>query len=239
MVEYEALIQGLKKAIDLSVKDLKVYGDSKIIVKQAKNIIHNISNRLIRYQQEVWDILPAFFSFNMCSIPHYLNVDVDLLANVASQLIPSENFEPNAFYVELIYRPSIPDNVTNWRVFNDDEQIIKFLTMEDTFKESVINEEKHNTEIKGESRGPPNMSSENSIPRSVVKLEKLYDLQDKFKRVANCKTHNLVMQYEVINIGTLDKPQNINLGVECSNDEKEAFVKLFKEYKDIFRLVLQ
>jgi ribonuclease HI len=31
--EYEALVQGLKKAIDLDVKELKVYGDSEIIVR--------------------------------------------------------------------------------------------------------------------------------------------------------------------------------------------------------------
>ena len=85
--------------------------------------------------------------------------------------------------------------------------------MEDTFKDFMIDEEKHDAEIKGESGEPSNMSSENSIPRSVVKLEKFYDLHDKFKRVANYKTHSSVMQYEVINIGTLDKPQNINLGV--------------------------
>ena len=71
--------------------------------------------------------------------------------NVASRLIPLENFEPNAFSVELIYRPYVPDNVTNWRVFNDDEQIIKFLTMEDTFKDSVMDEEEHDVEIKRES----------------------------------------------------------------------------------------
>lgn len=156
VAEYEALIQGLKKAIDLGVKDLKVYGDSKIIMKQIRNLIHCISNRLTRYQQEVWDLMPAFSSFNICSIPRYLNVDVDLLANVASHLIPSENFEPNAFSAELIYRTSVLDNVTNWRVFNDDEQIINFLTMEDTFKDSVIDEEKHDAEIKGESGEPPN-----------------------------------------------------------------------------------
>ena len=127
-----------------------MYGYSEIIVKQVRNLIHYISNRLTMYQQEVWDLLPAFSSFNICSIPHHLNVDVDLLANVAFQLIPSENFEPNAFFVELIYRPSVPENVTNWRVFNNDEQIINFLTMEDTFKDSVIDEEKHDAEIRGE-----------------------------------------------------------------------------------------
>ena len=77
------------------------------------------------------------------------------------------------------------DNVTNWRVFNDDEQIINFLTMEDTFKCSVIDEEEHDLEIKGEFEEPLNVSCENSIPRSVVKPEKFYDLHDKFKKVTN------------------------------------------------------
>ena len=42
------------------------------------------------------------------------------------------------------------------------------------------------------------------------------------------------MQYEVINLGTPDKPHNINLRVQCSDEEKASFIKLFKEYKDVF-----
>ena len=34
--EYEALVQGLRKAIELKVENLKVYGDSEIIVKQIQ-----------------------------------------------------------------------------------------------------------------------------------------------------------------------------------------------------------
>ena len=34
-VEYEALVQGLNKAIEFKVKNLKVYGDYEIIVKQV------------------------------------------------------------------------------------------------------------------------------------------------------------------------------------------------------------
>ena len=41
-VEYEALIQGLKKAIDLDIKVLIAYGDSEIIVRQVRNSIHCI-----------------------------------------------------------------------------------------------------------------------------------------------------------------------------------------------------
>ena len=45
-VEYEALIQGLKKAIDLGIKELIVYGDSEIIVRQVRNSIHCLSEHL-------------------------------------------------------------------------------------------------------------------------------------------------------------------------------------------------
>ena len=48
--EYEALVQGLKKEIELKVKNLKVYGDSKIVVKQIRNNIHCISPHLKDYQ---------------------------------------------------------------------------------------------------------------------------------------------------------------------------------------------
>ena len=51
--EYEALVQGLKKAIELKVKNMKVYGDSEIIVKQIRNKIHCISPHLKDYQNEV------------------------------------------------------------------------------------------------------------------------------------------------------------------------------------------
>lgn len=46
IIEYEALIQGLYKAIGLNVKYMQVYGDSKIIVKQ---VIHCVSRHLEHY----------------------------------------------------------------------------------------------------------------------------------------------------------------------------------------------
>jgi ribonuclease HI len=35
-IEYEALIQGLKKEVDMKVKLIKVFGDSKIVIRQSK-----------------------------------------------------------------------------------------------------------------------------------------------------------------------------------------------------------
>lgn len=33
MDEYEALLQGLKKSIDLNVKCIEVFGDSEVVIK--------------------------------------------------------------------------------------------------------------------------------------------------------------------------------------------------------------
>jgi hypothetical protein len=63
------------------------------------------------------------------------------LENVASRLIPSNDILPNTFCVELLFRPLVPDNVTNWRVFDDDQQIINFLHLEGNFKDSIIEED--------------------------------------------------------------------------------------------------
>jgi ribonuclease HI len=40
MAEYEALLQGLRKALDLNIQNLTVFGDSEIVVRQVKNYIH-------------------------------------------------------------------------------------------------------------------------------------------------------------------------------------------------------
>ena len=121
-VEYESLIQGMRKAIDIKIRYLKIFGDSKIIVRHIRNTIHCLSPHLKGYQTEVWDLITNFNAFNINSIPRLQNATTDLLATYVARLVPTNN----KCSIELIFRPSIPDNVTNWRVFDDDQQIIDF-----------------------------------------------------------------------------------------------------------------
>ena len=74
----------------------------------------------------------------------------------------------------------------------------------------------------------------NSIPKSVVRLENFYDIHDKFIGVVNCKTNSSSLLYKTVNLGMQDHPQNINLGKGCYEQEKEDFIKEFKEFKDVF-----
>ena len=56
-------------------------------------------------------------AFNINAVPRLQNVVADLLATSASRLGPTNN----KCSIELIIRPSVLGNVTNMRVFNDDE----------------------------------------------------------------------------------------------------------------------
>ena len=49
--EDEALVQGLRKALDLNIKCIKVFGDSQIVGRQVRNSINCTSNHLKNYQK--------------------------------------------------------------------------------------------------------------------------------------------------------------------------------------------
>ena len=127
--------------------------------------------------------------------------EADMLANVASNLFPSDNFSHDKFSVELIYRSSISDNIKNWRVFEDDEHIINFLNSKDTFKGSVIDDEQHESLLQS-STLEENHEHSNGIPKNIIRLDKMFYLQDKFRRPTNTKTCNLSLLYEVANLDT-------------------------------------
>jgi len=225
--KYEALVQGLYKAIELNVKYLQVFGDSEIVVRRVRNTIHCLSSHLKHYQSLVQNLTEHFIAFNISSIPRLQNESADLLANVASKLIPFEDFSPDRFSIELIFRPSIPDNITNWRVFNDDLDIVNFLTFEGSYSNQIIDEDHHDRQMKQN-------SINNAIPKSVVKLEDLYDLKKWFKRSTNSKLYSSTLNYKLVNLGTDDKPQNINLGIGLAPEEKLVYIHLLRQYKNVF-----
>jgi len=69
------------------------------------------------------------------------------------------------------------------------------------------------------------------MPKSVVKLEDLYDLKDRFKRYTNSKLQNSTLNYELVNLGIDTKPQNIYLGLGLAPEERLAYVCLLKNTK--------
>ena len=68
----------------------------------------------------------------------------------------------------------------------------------------------------------------------MVKLGDLYDLKNRFKRSTNSKLYSSTLNYELVNLGTEDKPQNVNLGIGLAPEEKLAYIHLLRQYKNVF-----
>ena len=78
------------------------------------------------------------------------------------------------------------------RVFDDDQQILECLMNDDTIKGSIIDYEEHQA----------NLQNGNFIPKGVITLEQMFDLDNKFRKPANVKTHSSSLQLELINLGS-------------------------------------
>ena len=86
-------------------------------------------------------LIEHFEAFNITAIPRTKNTLVDSLATIASRLSPLEDYEASQFTVELLYKLSVLNNISNWKVFEGDEKIINFLTNQENFKDLAIDDE--------------------------------------------------------------------------------------------------
>jgi hypothetical protein len=164
-------------------------------------------------------LIENFESFNITVIPIIKSTLADSLDIVASILSPLEYYEASRFTVELLYKPSVPNNISNWKVFEGDEQIIKILTNHDNFKDLAIDDEIFQEELVETNPHVQRVETDqltdkpwfHMILKGVSNLENLFDLREIFKGSTNTKTESSCPMYETINIGTLENPNNINL----------------------------
>jgi hypothetical protein len=118
------------------------------------------------------------------------------LETAASRLSHLEYYEASQFTVEILYKPSVPNNLSNWKVFEGDEQIINFLTNQENFKDLAIDDEIFQEQIvetdPHAKRDETDQSNDKprfqTIPKWVANLENLFDLRERFKGSTNTKT---------------------------------------------------
>jgi hypothetical protein len=102
----------------------------------------------------------------------------------------------------------------------------------EVFQEKLVETDSHKQ--RGETYHSSNKLKFHTILKRVANLENLFDLRERFKGSTNIKIGSLCPMYETINLGTLKKPKNINLGKTVSKEERKAYLKLFREYQDVF-----
>ena len=102
--EYEALIAGLGLAKVLKVENLKVYGDSKLVVSQVNGEFEAREEVMVKYLRLVKAMMTQFEECQVEYVPREENTKADALSKFAS----SEMDEyPGSIYFQVLKIPSI------------------------------------------------------------------------------------------------------------------------------------
>jgi ribonuclease HI len=236
--EYETLVLGLRAAKDMKIEELTVFGDVELIVHQIKNMYQAKHPRLRAYRNEVWDIIDNFFlAFNISFIPREDNsVEDSLGVSTSNFKVP---FPPKLKYeVEIKYKPSIPDNVKQWKVFEDDIEIKKFLETLDEFFDIHIDQDQDSEEISHVDVFMNKIANHyivhlpnNHIPKGLVPLERLFDRNDVAVKVEGSTKEADVTE---CNLGIEEDPKWVKLSRSLSKEQSAEYVRLLKEFSDVF-----
>ncbi|XP_073112333.1 uncharacterized protein [Elaeis guineensis] len=80
--EYEALVAGLKLALELEIDRLQVFSDSQLIVGQTKGEFETQDPTMAKYRQKVKDLVAPFGYFGISHIPRAKNARADALSRL-------------------------------------------------------------------------------------------------------------------------------------------------------------
>lgn len=235
IAEYEVLLLGLETTHKRNINNLSVYGNSELVIRQETNKCQAKHSRLHAYKNKVWDVVNNFFSaFNFIAIPREHNQLADDLAVVVTTFALHIGLKIK-FEIKFFYRPSIPDNVKHWKVFEDEQEIKRFIQLIEEYSEQFIDEDK-DVDVSQTNVPPfkPKISehgviqlNNNHIPRGLIPLEKFFDHNDVVATPA-LKPPNV--EVEAVDISTTSEQMLINLSTSLSQHTKG----LLSKYTDVF-----
>jgi hypothetical protein len=97
-----------------------VCGDSKLVINQVKGMYQSKHPRLRAYKNLALDLLEEFSEYDLLAIPRGNNQIIDALATLASvfkiSIFPNRKYE-----IEVKHRPTVPNNIKHWQVFENDK----------------------------------------------------------------------------------------------------------------------
>jgi hypothetical protein len=127
----------------------------------------------------------------------------DALDVSASTLQPCEGPFHDLCKMEVLFRPSVPDNLEHWQVFENDNQIIRFMENNKELTDSQVAflAESMDLEVINLQR--------NTLPKGCVPLENLFDRHDVFK---GKRTNRQAEEALEFNIGIEMDPRMVKIG---------------------------
>jgi ribonuclease HI len=103
VAEYEALVNGLRIAVELGVRRLDARGDSQLVIDQVMKNSHCRDRKMEAYCDEVRCLEDKFHGLELNHVPRWYNETADELAKIASGRM---TVPPNVFSRD-IHSPSI------------------------------------------------------------------------------------------------------------------------------------
>jgi hypothetical protein len=103
MAEYEALLCGLKIAVETGIKHLDVRGDSQLVIDQVMKNASCHDDKMEAYCKAVRDLEDKFYGIELNHVPRRYNEEADELAKIASGRI---TVPPNVFERDIA-QPSV------------------------------------------------------------------------------------------------------------------------------------
>jgi hypothetical protein len=150
---------------------------------------------------------------------------VDALVVSSSTLQPCEGPLHDLCKMEVLFRPSFPDNLEHWQVFEDDDQIIRFMENSKEFIDSQVAflADSMDLEVINLQR--------NTLPKGCVPLENLFDKHDVFKGKRPNKQAEEALEF---NISTEIDPRMVKIGKGTTEKERKEILALIREFRDTF-----
>ena len=240
VAEYEALLLGLHALKYLGAQRVRILGDSELVINQVNESYQTKHPRMRAYRNEVWDMLGNFFTEHTIQVvPRVENLVADSLA-VSAGKFETPMTSQKEYQVEILNRPSIPDNYKYWQVFEDDMQIRRFLELSGEFVNTHFDNENDNDRTPGDDEeiesekdterlrktlgGKDIIQLKNNfIPRGLIPLERLFDQNDVAK---NPKVKPVGDAVEDKNIGTEENPKILKLSQEAAGRRERGVCKV-------------
>jgi ribonuclease HI len=103
VAEYEALVNGLRIAVELGVRCLDARGDLQLVIDQVMKNSHYRDQKMEAYCDEVRCLEDKFYGLELNHVARRYNKNVDELAKVAS----GRTIVPLNVFSRDIYQPSV------------------------------------------------------------------------------------------------------------------------------------
>jgi len=193
----------------MNIEHLIITSDFELIINQVNIQRYKIKKEKLKLNvKRVNELIEYFCSFNISFVPGEKNQKVDSLALVASLSNLDDIQSKSLFQVKIILRPSVPDNQKYLQVFENDKELNDLLANENDCEE--------------------NDNNVVSISKDYVKSKSLFTTDDQAKNRKEEVSTRKVQETKKINIGTEDSPKYVNLGIDCTTEEIDQYIALFK-----------